>query len=59
MTWGVECLSAYGGTSLKTPNIDTLATQDTSFMRCFSNPYRYPSRAPLLTGRQPGQTPRS
>jgi len=50
---GVECLSSYGGTSLKTPNIDKLATQGMRFTRCFSNPYCSPSRASLLTGRYP------
>lgn len=50
---GVECLSAYGGTSLKTPNIDRLAAQGMRFTRCFSNPYCSPSRASLLTGRYP------
>ena len=50
---GVECLSTYGGTSLKTPNIDKLATLGMRFTRCFSNPYCSPSRASLLTGRYP------
>ena len=50
---GVECLSSYGGTSLKTPNLDKLATQSMRFTRCFSNPYCSPSRASLLTGRYP------
>lgn len=50
---GVECLSAYGGTSLKTPHIDKLAAKGMRFTRCFSNPYCSPSRASLLTGRYP------
>jgi arylsulfatase A len=50
---GVECLSSYGGTSHKTPNIDKLVTQGMRFTRCFSNPYCSPSRASLLTGRYP------
>ncbi len=50
---GVECLSAYGGTSHKTPNLDKLANQGMRFTRCFSNPYCSPSRASLLTGRYP------
>ncbi|MGL4398288.1 MAG: sulfatase-like hydrolase/transferase [Luteolibacter sp.] len=50
---GVECLSSYGGTSLKTPNLDKLATQSMRFTRCFSNPFCSPSRASLLTGRYP------
>ena len=50
---GVECLSSYGGTSHKTPNLDKLATQSMRFTRCFSNPFCSPSRASLLTGRYP------
>ena len=50
---GVECLSSYGGTSLKTPNLDKLATRSMRFTRCFSNPFCSPSRASLLTGRYP------
>jgi arylsulfatase A len=41
---GVECLSAYGGTSHKTPNIDRLAQMGMRFTLCFSNPYCSPSR---------------
>ena len=52
---GIECLSAYGGTSLRTPHIDKLASQGMKFTRCFSNPYCSPSRASLLTGRYPFQ----
>ena len=50
---GVECLSSYGGTSHKTPNIDRLAAQGMKFTRTFSNPFCSPSRASLLTGRYP------
>jgi arylsulfatase A len=50
---GIECLSSYGGTSHKTPNIDKLATQGMRFTNCFSNPFCSPSRASLLTGRYP------
>jgi arylsulfatase A len=50
---GVECLSSYGGTSLKTPNIDKLAKEGMRFTRCFANPYCSPSRGSLLTGRYP------
>ena len=50
---GIECLSAYGGTSHRTPNIDRLAAQGIRFTHCFSNPYCSPSRASLLTGRYP------
>ena len=50
---GIECLSSYGGTSHKTPNLDTLASQGLRFTHCFSNPLCSPSRANLLTGRYP------
>jgi arylsulfatase A-like enzyme len=52
---GIECLSAYGGTSHKTPNIDRLAREGMRFTHCFSNPFCSPSRAQLLTGRYPFQ----
>ncbi|MFK7851052.1 MAG: FAD-dependent oxidoreductase [Akkermansiaceae bacterium] len=52
---GVECLSSYGGTSHRTPNIDRLAKEGMRFTRCFTNPYCSPSRATLLTGRYPFQ----
>lgn len=52
---GVECLSAYGGTSHRTPHIDRLAEEGMRFTRCFSNPLCSPSRAQLLTGRYPFQ----
>jgi arylsulfatase A-like enzyme len=52
---GVECLSSYGGTSHKTPNLDRLAQDGMRFARCFSNPFCSPSRAQLLTGRYPFQ----
>ena len=50
---GIEALSAYGGVSHETPNVDLLATQGKRFTHCFSNPYCSPSRASLLTGRYP------
>jgi arylsulfatase A-like enzyme len=52
---GIECLSSYGGTSHKTPNLDRLAKEGIRFTHCFSNPYCSPSRAQLLTGRYPFQ----
>lgn len=52
---GVECLSAYGGISHKTPNIDRLAREGMRFSNCFSHPYCSPSRGSLLTGRYPFQ----
>lgn len=50
---GIECLSAYGGTSHRTPNIDRLAKEGMRFTHCFSNPLCSPSRGSLLTGRYP------
>ncbi len=52
---GLECLSAYGGTSHKTPNLDRLAKEGMRFTHCFSNPFCSPSRGTLLTGRYPFQ----
>jgi arylsulfatase A-like enzyme len=52
---GIECLSAYGGTSHRTPNIDRLAKSGMRFTHCFSNPLCSPSRGQLLTGRYPFQ----
>ncbi|NNJ25942.1 sulfatase-like hydrolase/transferase [Alienimonas chondri] len=50
---GVEALGCYGGTSYETPNLDRLAAGGRRFTHCFSNPYCSPSRAELLTGREP------
>lgn len=52
---GVECLSAYGGTTHQTPNLDRLVKKGMRFTHCFSNPYCSPSRGQLLTGRYPFQ----
>ena len=52
---GVECLSAYGGTSHQTPNLDRIAKEGMRFTNCFSNPLCSPSRGQLLTGRYPFQ----
>jgi arylsulfatase A len=52
---GIECLSSYGGTSHKTPNLDRLAKEGMRFTHCFSNPFCSPSRGTLLTGRYPFQ----
>ncbi len=53
--FGVECLSSYGGTSHRTPNLDRLAKEGMRFTHHFSNPFCSPSRAQLLTGRYPFQ----
>jgi arylsulfatase A len=48
---GQECLSAYGGTSYSTPNLDRLAASGMLFRHCFATPMCGPSRIELLTGR--------
>ncbi len=53
--YGVEGLSADGGISHQTPNIDRLAKEGMRFTRCFSNLSGSPSRGSLLTGRYPVQ----
>ena len=50
---GVEGVGCYGGQSYATPNIDQLAATGVQFTNCFSNPLCSPSRAELLTGREP------
>lgn len=50
---GVEGVGCYGGQSYETPNIDRLAAGGVRFTHCFSNPLCSPSRAELLTGREP------
>lgn len=52
---GIECLTSYGGSSHKTPNIDRLAKEGMRFTHCFANPFCSPSRGQLLTGRYPFQ----
>jgi arylsulfatase A len=52
---GVECLTSYGGSSHKTPNLDRLVKEGMRFTRCFANPLCSPSRGQLLTGRYPFQ----
>ena len=50
---GVECLSAFGGQSYETPNLDKLARQGMKFSHFFANPYCSPSRAEIITGTYP------
>ena len=50
---GMECLSAFGGESYHTPNLDQLAKQGMKFDHCFAAPYCTPSRAQILTGNYP------
>ncbi|MCG2590931.1 sulfatase-like hydrolase/transferase [Rhodohalobacter sulfatireducens] len=53
---GQEGVSAYGGTIIKTPNIDRLADEGMMFTNMFVNPYCTPTRSELLTGRYPFRT---
>lgn len=50
---GIEGVGCYGGQSYETPNIDRLAETGVRFTHCFSNPLCSPSRAELLTSREP------
>ena len=47
---GYECLSCYGSTSYKTPNLDKLAHQGILFSECVSQPLCTPSRVKIMTG---------
>jgi arylsulfatase A len=49
--FGFENLSCNGGTSYKTPNINSLARTGIRFNHCYSAPVCTPSRVKLLTGR--------
>lgn len=48
---GYECLSCYGSTSYKTPNLDALATSGIRFKNAYATPLCSPSRVELMTGR--------
>ncbi|MEM6929287.1 MAG: sulfatase-like hydrolase/transferase, partial [Myxococcota bacterium] len=52
---GRDRTGAYGS-DLPTPNIDALAESGVRFTHAYSNPTCSPSRASLLTGRQPSRT---
>ncbi len=47
---GFECITANGGTSYQTPNIDKLALQGVRFENCHSQPVCTPSRVQIMTG---------
>ncbi|MBI4607144.1 MAG: sulfatase-like hydrolase/transferase [Planctomycetes bacterium] len=48
---GYECLGSSGGTSYRTPSLDSLARGGMRFTRCFATPLCTPTRLALLTGR--------
>lgn len=48
---GYECLSCYGSTSYKTPNLDKLAAEGTRFRYAFAQPLCTPTRMQLMTGK--------
>ena len=47
---GAECLSAYGGTSYSTPNLDRMAREGIVVSHCIAQPLCTPSRVKLMTG---------
>ncbi len=47
---GFECITANGGTSYQTPNIDKLALQGMRFENCHAQPVCTPSRVQIMTG---------
>ena len=50
-------LGCYGNTIIQTPNLDKMATEGILFTDCYaSSPVCSPSRAGLLTGRNPNRT---
>jgi arylsulfatase A len=49
--FGYECVSANGGESYRTPNLDRLAAAGARFERCHVQPLCTPTRVQLMTGR--------
>ncbi|MBA4065632.1 MAG: arylsulfatase [Isosphaera sp.] len=49
--FGYECVSANGGESYKTPNLDKLAATGTRFEHCHVQPLCTPTRVQLMTGK--------
>jgi arylsulfatase A len=47
---GMECLSAYGGESHRTPHLDALAASGLRFENAHSQPICTPSRVQIMTG---------
>jgi arylsulfatase A len=48
--FGYECVTANGGESYKTPNLDRLAATGMRFENCFVQPLCTPTRVQLMTG---------
>ncbi len=48
---GMETLSAYGGESYDTPNLDLLASSGMKFTNCYSTPLCTTSRVQIMTGK--------
>ncbi len=48
---GYECVTANGGQSYDTPNLDRLAASGVRFEHCYSQPLCTPSRVQIMTGR--------
>src|SRR5947207_16029915 len=49
--FGYECVTANGGKSYKTPNLDKLAATGMRFEHCYVQPLCTPTRVQLMTGR--------
>lgn len=49
--FGYECVTANGGGSYSTPNMDRMAEMGVRFTNCYANPLSTPTRVQLLTGR--------
>lgn len=49
--FGYECVTANGGTSYRTPNLDRLAAAGMRFEECHVQPLCTPTRVQLMTGR--------
>lgn len=48
---GYECLSCYGSTSYRTPNLDRLAATGVRFTQAYAQPLCTPTRVQLMTGK--------
>lgn len=48
--FGYECLTANGGESYQTPNLDRLAAEGVRFSNCHSQPLCTPTRVQIMTG---------